>query len=116
MHEKSKSIRGMADAIAGIAYKTNLLALNASIEASRAGEQGKGFAVVAGEVRKLALQSNETAAVISSKVEEIRAVIEAVAKRIERGSSKFRAEPSSYARREARSKISSEALPTWKRS
>ncbi|MFC5702948.1 methyl-accepting chemotaxis protein [Cohnella faecalis] len=85
LHEKSKSIRGMADAIAGIAYKTNLLALNASIEASRAGEQGKGFAVVAGEVRKLALQSNETAAVISSKVEEIRAVIEAVAKRIEEG-------------------------------
>lgn len=85
LHDKSGRINDMVDAISAIAYRTNLLALNASIEASRAGEHGKGFAVVAEEVRKLAAQANGTASDITAVVHDIRGVIERVVGTIEQG-------------------------------
>ncbi|MFC0558943.1 globin-coupled sensor protein [Halalkalibacter alkalisediminis] len=67
----SKKIEQISQIVTSIADQTNLLALNASIEAARAGEHGKGFAVVASEVRKLAENTKDTVAEVSSLVHEI---------------------------------------------
>jgi methyl-accepting chemotaxis protein len=72
----NEELKRMASDVAQIAGQTNLLALNAAIEAARAGEAGRGFAVVADEVRKLSNMSGETGKRISGKVESINQTIQ----------------------------------------
>ena len=79
MDNLSNMIAGFADVIAGISKKTNMLSLNASIEAARAGDQGRGFAVVASEVRNLASQSSKSSKEIAETIQSIQSfVIETV--------------------------------------
>lgn len=83
LSEQSKKINNVLSVIGGIAEQTNLLALNAAIEAARAGEQGRGFAVVADEVRNLASRTQSSTLEINEMLTELHKLVALAVKTME---------------------------------
>ena len=89
LSKEAENVKGVLAVISGIADQTNLLALNAAIEAARAGEQGRGFAVVADEVRQLANRTQDSLNQTSTIITSIVSAISKTAEQMQQSSGQF---------------------------